>query len=226
LRRGNHRGTARPLSECVGLPFAFGGAGPSAESADAGHHGTGECRIVHDAASSTLPLAIKLHILVGTMTGTAELVAQELELAFGDENLAIEITLMDGLDHRVFERPGIFLICTSTYGQGEVPDNAKALYADLLSSRPDLSRVRYGVFALGDSTHVGTFCFGGKCFDEALGRLGATRLGAVFEHNASGGTLPEDVALEWFPEWIAEVHKLLDAAAAAPQNAALHPLKS
>src|SRR2546430_2567799 len=113
-------------------------------------------------------------VLVGTMTGTAELVAQELDLAFGDENLAIEITLMDGLDHRVFGRPGIFLICTSTYGQGEVPDNAKALYADLLSSRPDLSRVRYGVFALGDSTHVGTFCFGGKRFDEALSGLGAT----------------------------------------------------
>ena len=37
------------------------------------------------------------------------------------------------LDHRVFEQPGIFLICTSTYGQGDVPDNAKALYADLLS---------------------------------------------------------------------------------------------
>src|ERR1700694_3838873 len=100
------------------------------------HHGTGECRIVHDAATNLLPLAIKLHILVGTMTGTAELVAQELELAFGDESVAIELTLMDRLDHRVFERPGIFLICTSTYGQGEVPDNAKALYADLLRSRP------------------------------------------------------------------------------------------
>jgi MioC protein len=154
------------------------------------------------------------------MTGTAELVAQELELAFGDDDLAIEITLMDGLDHRVFERPGIFLICTSTYGQGDVPDNAKALYADLLSSRPDLSAVRYGVFALGDSSHVGTFCFGGKRFDEALAGLGATRLGAVLEHNASGGTLPEDVALEWFPAWIADVHSLLDADAAASHNAA------
>jgi len=103
-----------------------------------------------------------------------------------------------------------------------VPDNAKALYADLLTSRPDLSHLRYGVFALGDSTHVGTFCFGGKRFDEALSGLGATRCGAVFEHNASGGTLPEDVALEWFPGWIAELRKLLDAGAAASQSAALH----
>ena len=65
-----------------------------------------------------------------------------------------------------------------------------------------------------------------RYIDEALSGLGATRLGPVFEHNASGGTLPEDVALEWFPEWIAEVRQQLDAEAAASPNAALHPLKS
>jgi sulfite reductase alpha subunit-like flavoprotein len=110
--------------------------------------------------------------------------------------------MMDGIDHSVFAQPAVFLICTSTYGQGDVPDNAKALYADLLDGRADLCGVRYGVFALGDRTHVGTFCFGGKRFDEALRALGARRCGPVFEHNASGGTLPEDVALEWFPEWL------------------------
>ncbi len=165
-------------------------------------------------------MAIKLHILVGTMTGTAQLVAQELELAFGDDDVVIETTLMDGLDHRVFARPGVFLLCTSTYGQGDVPDNAKALYADLLAVRPNLSRLRYGVFALGDSTHVGTFCFGGKRFDEALTALGAKRCGPVLEHNASGGTLPEDVALEWFPGWLEQVRAAVDGTA-APQDAVM-----
>jgi MioC protein len=171
-------------------------------------------------------LTIKLHILVGTMTGTAELVAQELELAFGDEHLAIDIALMDGLDHRVFDQPGVFLICTSTYGHGDVPDNAKGLYADLAASKPDLSHVRYGVFALGDSTHVGTFCFGGKHFDEILIELGAVRYGAVFEHNASGGTLPEDVALEWFPAWMSEVRARIGAESARLSAPALQPSKS
>jgi MioC protein len=152
------------------------------------------------------------------MTGTAELVAQELELAFGDKDLAIGVTLMDGLDHHVFDQPGIFLICTSTYGHGDVPDNAKILYADLVNCRPDLARLRYGVFALGDSTHVGTFCFGGKHFDEVLTALGAKRFGAVFEHNASGGTLPEDVALEWFPDWIAEVREWFEAQTGEPSR--------
>ena len=159
------------------------------------------------------------------MTGTAELVAQELELAFGEESLAIDITLMDKLDHRVFEQPGVFLICTSTYGHGDVPDNAKALYADLRDRRPDLAHVRYGVFALGDSSHVGTFCFGGKHFDEILTSLGARRYGSVFQHNAFGGTLPEDVALEWFPDWIAEVHRLIGEEDATQRGATLQPTK-
>ncbi len=80
---------------------------------------------------------VKVNILVGTMTGTAQLVAQEIELAFADRRSGIEVTFMDSLDRRVFERPGVFLICTSTYGQGDVPDNAKAFYADLLACRDD-----------------------------------------------------------------------------------------
>jgi MioC protein len=159
-------------------------------------------------------MALEIHILVGTMTGTAQLVAQELELAFADDDLAIDIELMDGLDHRVFERPGVFLICTSTYGHGDVPDNAKALYADLASSRPDLGQVRYGVFALGDRTHVGTFCHGGKHFDDLLTELAARRCGAVAQHDASGGSLAEDAALEWFPGWIAALRSTL-----APEHA-------
>ncbi len=102
----------------------------------------------------------------------------------------------------IFDRPGVFLICTSTYGHGDVPDNAKALLADLVARKPDLAHVRYGVFALGDRTHVGTFCYGGKHFDEAMSALGAQRIGEVAQHDASGGTLAEDAVLEWFPQWL------------------------
>jgi MioC protein len=152
---------------------------------------------------------LNIHILVGTMTGTAQLVAQEIELAFADRELGIEVLFMDSLDRRVFERPGVFLICTSTYGQGDVPDNARAFYADLIACPAALAHVSYGVFALGDSTHVGTFCFGGKRFDDVLQARGARRIGQVMQHNASGGTLPEDIGLEWFPQWLAQVRAAL-----------------
>jgi MioC protein len=147
-------------------------------------------------------MTLDITILVGTMTGTAQLVAQELELTLDDGATRVRTLEMDKLDATVFAPGGIFLICTSTYGQGDVPDNAKALYDSLSQQRPDLSRVRYGVFALGDRTYGDTFCFGGKKFDALLGELGARRIGEVMLHDASAGTMPEEVALEWVQEWI------------------------
>jgi MioC protein len=99
----------------------------------------------------------------------------------------------------------VFLICTSTYGQGDVPDNARALYEHLQQARPDLSRVRYGVFGLGDRTYAETFNFGGKRFDDILTELGAKRIGERHMHDASSGVLPEETALEWCQAWLARV---------------------
>src|SRR5438046_1357464 len=144
----------------------------------------------------------KITILIGTMTGTAQLCAQEMELALDDGETRIEALLMDGLDSSVFEREGAFLICTSTYGQGDVPDNARALYEDLQRQRPDLSKVRYGVFGLGDRTYAETFNFGGKRFDDILTELGATRVGERHNDDASSGRLPEETALEWCQQWL------------------------
>ena len=84
------------------------------------------------------PLALDLTILVGTMTGTAQLVAQELELRLDDGDTRAVARLMDNLDAGC-SGGGLFLICTSTYGQGDVPDNAKQLYDSLQALRPDLS---------------------------------------------------------------------------------------
>ena len=148
---------------------------------------------------------MKITILVGTMTGTAQLCAQEMELALDDGETEVKTLMMDGLDGSVFSGDGVFLICTSTYGQGDVPDNARALYEDLKAKRPDLANVRYGVFGLGDRTYAETFNFGGKRFDEILTELGARRIGERHTHDASSGILPEETALEWCQEWLAKV---------------------
>jgi MioC protein len=145
---------------------------------------------------------MRITILVGTMTGTAQLCAQEMELALDDGETQVEAILMDGLDSAVFQRDGLFLICTSTYGQGDVPDNARALYEDLQQKRPDLSRVRYGIFGLGDKTYAETFNYGGKRFDDILSELGAQRIGERYRHDASSGVLPEEKAVEWCQEWL------------------------
>jgi MioC protein len=154
-------------------------------------------------------MALKIVILVGTMTGTAQLCAQEMELALDDGDTEVETLLMEKAEAAVFAQPAVFLICTSTYGQGDVPDNARALYEELKAKRPGLARVRYGVFGLGDRTYAETFNFGGKRFDEILAELGAERIGERHMHDASSGILPEETALEWCQEWLRKVRDRL-----------------
>jgi len=145
-----------------------------------------------------------IYILVGTMTGNAEIAAEEIQAVLEDEGaLSVEIIDMQKVDPRVFDRPGRFVICTSTYGQGDVPDNATKLYAELTQQRPDLSHVHYGVFGLGDSTYADTFNFGGKRFDDVLQELGARRIGERAKHNASSDTKVEAMSAEWARSWLA-----------------------
>ena len=146
---------------------------------------------------------MKLVVLVGTVTGTAQYVAEEIELGFSSPTLAIETHLMDGLDASVFSSDALYLVCTSTYGQGDVPDNARGLFNVLERERPDLSAMRYGLIGVGDRTYHDTFCFGGKRFDGLLQALGAQRIGAPMWHDAASGGLAEDAAGPWMRDWLA-----------------------
>ena len=146
-------------------------------------------------------MGLHVMILVGTMTGTAEMVAQEVQTALEAAGHQATIRMMDGLDRGVFEGGGTFLICTSTYGQGDVPDNAQALFNSLEAEKPNLTDVTYGVIALGDRTYKDTYCHGGIRFDKLLAGLGAKRAGDILTHDASSGTLPEELAAQWVVPW-------------------------
>jgi MioC protein len=147
---------------------------------------------------------MKLKILVGTMTSTADYVAQAIQMDCADLVDEIEVHLMDGLDISAFDEDALYLICTSTYGSGDVPDNARMLYESLDAQPKYLGHVRYGVVALGDRTYLNTFAFGGKKFDERLQGLGAQRIGDVWCHDASAGTMPEELGAAWCREWLSQ----------------------
>ena len=146
-------------------------------------------------------MSLSLTILVGTMTGTAEMVAQEVQTVLEASGHAVTIRMMDDLDAGVFQLGATFLVCTSTYGQGDVPDNAQEFFASLERERPELSAVSYGLIALGDTTYKDTFCEGGIRFDNLLTELGARRIGEMLKHDASSGTLPEEIAAQWIVPW-------------------------
>ena len=68
------------------------------------------------------------------------------------------------------------MIVTSTTGDGEVPDNGITFWEDLSASTElNISNLKYGVLALGDSSHY-DFCNAGKIIDEKLKDLGANRI--------------------------------------------------
>ena len=162
---------------------------------------------------------MKLKILVGTMTSTADYVAQAIQMDCADLVSEIEVELMDGLDSSVFSQESsknaIYLICTSTYGSGDVPDNARALYESLDANPQFLGHVNYGVLALGDRTYMQTFCFGGQKFDERLQDLGAHRIGDIWCHDASSGTMPETEGTEWCRQWLTGAVAQLEATSAS-----------
>ena len=145
-------------------------------------------------------------ILVGTVTGNAELVAEEMQYVLQDERgLDVTVSNMDSLDAQALVPGPIYIVCTSTYGVGDLPDNAQDFHDDVLAQAPDLSWMKFGVYSLGDSVYHTTFCYGGKHFDELLRKLGASRLGEVGVHDASEDGLAEDCGADWVRVW-AEKH--------------------
>ncbi|PIE15088.1 MAG: sulfite reductase subunit alpha [Rhodobacterales bacterium] len=85
------------------------------------------------------------------------------------------------------------IIVVSTYGEGEMPDNAQ-LFWDALSAStaPRLEGMKYGILALGD-TGYDQFCQAGKLIDTRFEQLGAERLAPRVDCDVDF----EDMASEW-----------------------------
>ncbi len=148
---------------------------------------------------------MQITILVGTMHGNASRVAQALQFCADDIQATIAVLPMDGLDITVFDQPGTFIICTSTTGVGDVPDNAQALFHSLDAQAKYLGHVRYGLVALGDSSYGDSFLGGGKQFDERLRDLGAQRVGEICVLDAMETSQPEDDAVAWLRAWAVQL---------------------
>lgn len=147
---------------------------------------------------------LRAGIFVATMTGLADMCGEEIESALVAVGLDCERQLMDGLDASAFAPFGLIIIVSSTYGHGEIPDNGQALFASL-EAGTDLTGKKYTIFALGDRTYADTFCAAGDSWDQALSDSGAQRALEIERHDASSGTLAEDVAGEWASGWASQV---------------------
>ncbi|MCK5727947.1 MAG: sulfite reductase subunit alpha [Methylococcales bacterium] len=117
-----------------------------------------------------------LNILYGTQTGTSESVAEDAATLAKAQGLKPIIQSMDEVDANELVAMEYLLIITSTYGEGEMPDNAQILWdAVKEDNAQNLDNTHYSVLALGD-TGYDLFCQAGIDWDNRLEKLGAKRL--------------------------------------------------
>lgn len=156
--------------------------------------------------------ATPVTILFGSQTGTSETLSKKAAKALKAANC--EPKVVDMADCSVDDLKSIqnLLIITSTYGEGEPPDNAIALHGALLAEgAPSLEGLNYSVLGLGD-TNYADFCQCSKEFDARLEQLGAKRMAPMLECDGD----PDGP----YAEWLAAVQPALGATA-GPESASV-----
>lgn len=115
-------------------------------------------------------------ILYGTVMGNAESVAHQAAAILRRAGLSVRVSDMAHCQASLLTRLSSVLIVTSTYGNGEPPDDIIPFWHAVVHGNGlDLRALKFSVLALGNTTYD-RFCQCGREFDVALERHGATRL--------------------------------------------------
>lgn len=164
----------------------------------------GQATSAPTAATPPKPAGIPVTIAWGSQTGNSEMLGKKLAKTLSAKGHQPVVKDMAELSPNDLTTLGHLLIITSTYGDGEPPDNAASLHSELHAKDvPELTSLHFSVLALGDSNYP-AFCKCGHDFDQRLACLGAKRLAPIVEC---------DVDHEQpFATWIQLIEKSLTAA--------------
>ena len=117
-----------------------------------------------------------LVLLFGSQSGNSEGLASKIAKDAKSYGLEGEIHDMDGFDFNSLSGKKRVMIVCSTWGEGEMPDNAEDLWQFAISdSASRLEGVHFAICALGDTSYE-FFCQSGKDWDGRFEELGATRI--------------------------------------------------
>ncbi|MCZ7863274.1 sulfite reductase subunit alpha [Agrobacterium salinitolerans] len=148
------------------------------------------------AAAAPNAEASMLNILFGTQTGNAEALAMDIAAAARAQGMQPVVTALDDVSMDGLGAMKRVIVVTSTYGEGEMPDNAQLFWEALTAdSAPRLDGMNFAVLALGDTGYDG-FCQAGKLIDTRFEQLGGKRMKTRIDCDIDF----EDAAAAWIGE--------------------------
>jgi len=139
-------------------------------------------------------------IMVGSVLGASEYVAEAILLRIKEAGHDGECHFEPNITS--LNEDNILLICTSTHGAGDLPDNIEG-FAKALQEQ-DLSAYKAMIIGLGDSSYD-TYCGAAMKIESILKQKGALLLADPLHIDVLHHPIPEDPAVEWFSQTLAKI---------------------